>query len=68
MKTRRNIFLIAFIALTLMWIPLETSALNVGDKAPLFKGESTYGPIQLEDYLGKNNVVLALYFAIFTPV
>ena len=61
-------FILWFIALTLLWTPAETLALDVGDKAPLFKGESTYGTIQLEDYLGKKNVVLALYFAIFTPV
>ena len=52
----------------MLWIPAETLALEVGDKAPLFKGKSTFGTVQLEDYLGKKNVVLALYFAIFTPV
>ena len=52
----------------MLWIPAETFGLDVGAKAPLFKGQSNYGTIQLEDYLGNKNVVLALYFAIFTPV
>jgi peroxiredoxin Q/BCP len=43
-------------------------ALEAGDKAPLFKAESTQGTIGLDDYLGKKNVVLAFYFADFTPV
>lgn len=43
-------------------------ALEAGDKAPLFKAESTQGTISLNDYLGKKNVVLAFYFADFTPV
>jgi peroxiredoxin Q/BCP len=43
-------------------------ALEAGDKAPLFKAESTQGTISLADYLGNKNVVLAFYFADFTPV
>lgn len=42
-------------------------ALQVGDKAPLFEGPSTKGKIRLEDYRGKSHVVLAFYFADFTP-
>jgi hypothetical protein len=68
MKTRKSMVLFWFIALTLLWIPGKTFGLDVGDNAPLFSGKSTYGTTQLEDYLGKKNVVLALYFAIFTPV
>ena len=48
--------------------PPASLALEVGDKAPEFVGSSTQGKIQLTDYLGKKNVVLALYFAAFTPV
>jgi hypothetical protein len=57
--------------LTLLALLLTASvsfALDVGDKAPLFGGHSTQGYIQLSEYLGKKNVVLALYFAVFTPV
>jgi hypothetical protein len=48
--------------------PPPTLALEVGDQAPTFSGQSTQGDIHLVDYAGKKNVVLALYFAIFTPV
>ncbi len=43
-------------------------ALEVGEKAPLFEAASTGGTIRLSDYLGKWNVVLAFYYADFTPV
>jgi hypothetical protein len=52
----------------LLWLPAMAVAVNVGDKAPLFTAESTEGSVSLEEYLGKKNVVLALYFAVFTPV
>ena len=58
----------AFILLTLMLTPAVSFALDVGDKAPLFSGNSTQGDIELSEYVGKKNVVLALYFAVFTPV
>ena len=48
--------------------PTMSLALQVGDRAPLFKGNSTQGVIELADLIGKKNIVLALYFAIFTPV
>lgn len=67
---KRILYLIIFLVLisTVMWGPVESFALTVGDKAPLFSGESTQGKIQLTNYLGKKNVVLALFFAAFTPV
>ena len=43
-------------------------ALDTGEQAPDFTGTSTQGPIKLSDFRGKKNVVLALYFAAFTPV
>jgi len=46
----------------------QSHALNVGDKAPLFDAESTAGTISLQSYVGKKHVVLAFYFADFTPV
>jgi peroxiredoxin Q/BCP len=67
MKRQHVLGMILILLLTLT-VPLTTFALEVGDKAPLFKGTSTQGDIRLTDYLGKKNVVLALYFAVFTPV
>lgn len=52
----------------LLTAPAASLALEIGDKAPPFVGNATQGKIQLTDYLGKKNVVLALYFAAFTPV
>jgi len=68
MNRLRIVLLISFIVLNLLWIPAVSFGLEVGDNAPLFSGNSTQGKIQLADFLGKKNVVLALYFAIFTPV
>ena len=42
--------------------------LQVGDKAPDFTAESTKGTVSLSRYLGEKHVVLAFYFADFTPV
>lgn len=52
----------------LVFLPSLALALDVGERAPDFSGTSTKGEIKLSDYLGKKNVVLALYFAAFTPV
>ncbi len=49
-------------------IPAPSLGLKVGQKAPAFTGESTHGTIRLADFAGKQHVILALYFAIFTPV
>jgi len=68
MKVSRNVLLLSFIVMNLLWMPAVSFGLDVGDKAPLFSGNSTQGKIQSADFLGKKNVVLALYFAIFTPV
>jgi hypothetical protein len=43
-------------------------SVSVGDVAPPFTATSTQGEISLADYKGTNNVVVAFYFAIFTPV
>jgi hypothetical protein len=56
------------IMLMIMGAPIPSLALDVGDKAPNFSGVSTLGTVRLSDALGKQNVVLALYFAVFTPV
>ena len=68
MKKTRIVVLLSFIVLNLLWVPAESFGLDVGEKAPLFSGNSTQGKLQLIDFQGKKNVVLALYFAIFTPV
>lgn len=46
---------------------IGTSTPEIGDRAPGFEAPSTRGTILLADYLGKKNVVLAFYFADFTP-
>jgi len=58
------IFIIPIVSL----FPGLAGAVDVGEKAPDFKGSSTEGEIKLSDYSGKKNVVLALYFAAFTPL
>jgi peroxiredoxin Q/BCP len=60
---------IMFIMITAFFvIPSISLALNVGDPAPLFDAESTEGTISLQNYLGQKHVVLAFYYADFTPV
>ena len=68
MKTSRNMWALIIIAGFIFCMPIKSLALKVGDKAPHFAGSSTQGKIQLVDYLDKKNIVLALYFAAFTPV
>lgn len=68
MKSPRNVLLILFVVLILLGIATGSFGLEVSDKAPLFNGISTEGKVQLMDYQGKKNVVLALYFAVFSPV
>ncbi len=48
--------------------PTSSFALNIGDKAPEFTAQSNQGALSLTDFEGKKNVVLALYFAVFTSV
>lgn len=40
---------------------------QAGDPAPLFEAPSTHGTIRLADFRGRKPVVLAFYFADFTP-
>jgi len=68
MKFSTVTFRLTLVLLTLLMIPSLSFGLGVGDQAPLFGEDSTQGFIQLADYLGNKNVVLALYFAVFTPV
>jgi hypothetical protein len=48
--------------------PAPVFAVAAGEKAPLFRAPSTQGPVGIEDFRGKKNVVLAYYFRDFTPV
>ena len=64
LKVLPTFMVIAFILMS----SAPSFALDVGDKAPAFSGESTMGQIESTDYNGKKHVVLALYFAAFTPV
>ena len=61
-------YLVALFAFFLTLVPLSANALEVGDEAPQFEAFSDKGPINLMDYQGKKNVVLAFYFADYTPV
>jgi peroxiredoxin Q/BCP len=45
---------------------IGAQALEVGQKAPSFEAQSTHGTVRLADYLGKQNLVLAFYYADFT--
>jgi len=68
MRSKIIKIIVAAILVTVIVMPTMSLALQAGDKAPRFKGNSTQGVIDLADLIGKKNVVLALYFAIFTPV
>ena len=68
MKAIARTPLAMIIVASLFLTPVPSFGIEVGDKAPAFSGESTHGTIHLADFAGKQNVILALYFAIFTPV
>ena len=57
-----------FTVLLTLSAPAPCLGLDVGERAPAFAADSTRGRISLADYAGKQHVVLALYFAVFTPV
>ena len=63
-----RVFRIAFLVFVLFIAPSMSFALNVGDKAPGFESPSTHGNVILAEFEGKKNVVLAIYYADFTPV
>ncbi|UCF86753.1 MAG: redoxin domain-containing protein [Nitrospiraceae bacterium] len=63
---RRTILLVT--GFILVFSPGFVLGLETGDRAPLFEGTSTQGQISLQDFLGKKHVILAFYFADFTPV
>jgi len=55
-------------AASVMLGTLNAQAIEVGQSVPLFSAESTQGMIHLGDLLGEKHLVLAFYFADFTPV
>lgn len=57
----------ALLVFAVLLVPTLAFALAVGDKAPVFEGMSTHGPLALQDYFGKKYVILAFYFKDFTP-
>ena len=61
-------FIIMLVLVSPLLLPALSYALSVGDKAPGFEALSTHGTVILSEFEGKKNVVLALYFADFTPV
>jgi peroxiredoxin Q/BCP len=61
-------FLTTLLVSILAFFPGLAAALDVGDPAPLFEAISDKGPVKLLEYRGQKNVVLAFYFADFTPV
>lgn len=57
--------------LTAAWVAtsaLGAQALEIGQSVPLFSAESTRGPIVMSELLGEKHIVLAFYYADFTPV
>ncbi len=64
MKKVMSTLILAFMIL----VPALSSALSTGDKAPGFEADSTQGTVILSEFEGRKNVVLALYYADFTPV
>jgi peroxiredoxin len=63
---KKTLAILMFVSL--LFLPLASFALDVGDQAPGFTANSTLGEVSLADYAGKKNVVLPLYFAVFTSV
>ena len=59
--------LVFFLAAALILAASPVLALSVGDRAPDFTAQTNQGEVSLGDYLGKKNVILTFYFAIFTP-
>ena len=62
-----RIKLVSVLAAALVLVASPVLALSVGDQAPDFTAQTNQGEVSLSDYLGKKNVILAFYFAIYTP-
>lgn len=55
-------------AASLVFSAVGAQALEVGQQAPLFTAASTQGEIALGEILQRQPVILAFYYADFTPV
>jgi len=65
---RGKFLTLGFITWVTFLIAIAAEASLIGQPAPDFTAESSEGTLTLSDYQGKKNVVLAFYFADFTPV
>jgi len=52
----------ALLLMSMLLLAPPAGAVDVGDRAPGFKADSTAGTIRLDDYAGRKNVVLAFYY------
>jgi hypothetical protein len=68
MRKPRPPVALSFVLLVILAAPGLSLGLDVGDEAPPFSANSTRGTVQLADFNGRQSIVLALYFAAFTPV
>lgn len=55
-------------AASLIFSSLGAHALDIGQKAPMFSAQSTRGEIVLAELIEQQPVILAFYYADFTPV
>ena len=62
-----RIKLVSVLAAALILVASPALALSIGDQAPDFTAQTNQGEVSLSDYLGNKNVILAFYFAIYTP-
>lgn len=62
-----RIKLVSVLVAALVLVASPVLALSVGDQAPDFTAQTNQGEVSLADYQGKKNVILAFYFAIYTP-
>lgn len=67
MSTTKHFF-IGLVIFSVLFCTSFVQALEEGKMAPTFTATSTQGEISLASYAGDKNVVLAMYFAVFTPV
>ena len=63
---RRSSPLLAACIVVLSLTVSRAAALEAGDPAPAFEAQATSGTIQLAEFHGKKNVLLAFYFKDFT--
>lgn len=68
MKTMTMRWLFLIIVVGSLSMPISSSALEVGDKAPDFELPSSQGgKLKLSSFQGKKNVLIEFYVLDFTP-